>query len=132
MDICSKFNRNIELELSMRFFFYVSNTFKSLQNMTFATFPYCYLIRFRLYVHQELHSFSLRSNVVEPSTLGVLESTTVWSPKTEIHGLQFSSLAALIKKLFLSKFIEFYLRRINVEHLLKYRQYNYELLPLHP
>lgn len=132
MDICSKFNRNIELELSMRFFFYVSNTFKSLQNMTFATFPYCYLIRFRLYVHQELHSFSLRSNVAEPSTLGVLESTTVWSPKTEIHGLQFSSLAALIKKLFLSKFIECYLRRINVEHLLKYRQYNYELLPLHP
>ena len=48
MDICSKFNRNIELELSMRFVFYVSNTFKSLQNMTFATFPYCYLIRFRL------------------------------------------------------------------------------------
>ena len=90
MDICSKFNRNIELELSMRFVFYVSNTFKSLQDMTFATFPYCYLIRFRLYVHQELQSFSLRSNVVEPSTLGVLESTTVWSPKTEIHGLQFS------------------------------------------
>lgn len=74
----------------MRFVFYVSNTFKSLQNMTFATFPYCYLIRFWLYVYQELHSFSLRSNVVEPSTLGVLESTTVWSPKTEIHGLQFS------------------------------------------
>lgn len=58
--------------------------------MWLATFPYCYLIRFRLYVYQELHSFSLRSNVVEPSTLGVLESTTVWSPKTEIHGLQFS------------------------------------------
>lgn len=130
MDICSKFNRNIELELSMRFVFYVSNTFKSLQNMTFATFPYCYLIRFRLYVHQELQSFSLRSNVVEPSTLGVLESTTVWSPKTEIHGLQFS--VWLKKKLFLSKFIEFYLKRINVEHLLKYRQYNHELLPLHP
>lgn len=130
MDICSKFNRNIELELSMRFVFYVSNTFKSLQNMTFATFPYCYLIRFWLYVYQELHSFSLRSNVVEPSTLGVLESTTVWSPKTEIHGLQFS--VWLKKKLFLSKFIEFYLKRINVEHLLKYRQYKHELLPLHP
>ena len=38
MDICSKFNRNIELELSMRFVFYVSNTFKSLQNMTLQHF----------------------------------------------------------------------------------------------
>ena len=29
-----KFNRNIKLEFSMRFVFYVSNTFKSLQNVT--------------------------------------------------------------------------------------------------